>query len=93
MKMRVRKLLSVILCAGMCVSMTACGLGGKDKWVSEAAAQVDSDVRSGEFMLDGEVYTFPMSVQDMLDKGWHVSNNYENKDEFVLEPGWESTGV
>lgn len=90
-----KKLLMMILCAGLCVQMTACGLDSngskKNKYVEEGAAMLDQDIRSGEFVLDGEVYSFPMPLSDWLDRGWHVSNNYDNKDDFQLEPGGMST--
>lgn len=90
-----KKLLLMILCAALCFQMTACGLNGdifqKDKWIEEGAAQLGGEIRSGEFVLEGEVYTFPMPLSDWLDRGWHISNSYDNKDSFKLEPGYEST--
>lgn len=85
----------MVLCVALCFQMTACGLNvqsfQKDKWVDEGAAKLSEDIRSSEFVLEGEVYTFPMALSDWLDRGWHISNNYDNKDKFELEPGYEST--
>lgn len=93
-----KKIISLILCAGFCLQLTACSsdaldaLGGrKNAWVEEGAALLGDDIRSGEFILNGEKYTFPMRMSDWLDKGWHVSNNYENKDNFTLDIGGMST--
>lgn len=89
-----KKVHIMILCAVLCLQMTACGLvsgdAKKEKWIEEGAAMLGDDVRSGEFVLDGEVYSFPMELSVWLDRGWHISNSYENKDEFELEPGYES---
>lgn len=83
-----RKVITAILCIAICFQMTACSLTKEDnQWIEEGAAKLDADLRSGAFVLDGEVYSFPMELADWLDNGWHVSNNYENKDEFTLEPG------
>lgn len=89
-----KRVLMMVLCAALCFQMTACGLDvqgfQKDKWVDEGAAKLGEDIRSSQFVLEGEVYTFPMALSDWLDRGWHISNNYGNKDEFELEPGYES---
>ena len=86
-----KRVFMTILCAVLCFQMTACGLNQKDKWIEEGAARLGEDIRSGEFVLEGEVYTFPMALSDWLDRGWHISNSYDNKDSFELEPGYEST--
>lgn len=90
-----KRVLMMVLCAALCFQVTACGLNlesfQKDKWVDEGAAKLGEDIRSSEFVLEGEVYTFPMPLSDWLDRGWHISNNYDNKDSFELKPGYEST--
>lgn len=90
-----KRVLMMVLCAALCFQMTACGLNlesfQKDKWVDEGAAKLGEDIRSSQFVLGGEVYTFPMALSDWLDRGWHISNNYDNKDSFELKPGYEST--
>lgn len=90
-----KRVFMMVLCAVLCFQMTACGLNlqgfQKDKWVDEGAAKLGEDIRSSEFVLEGELYTFPMALSDWLDRGWHISNNYDNKDKFELEPGYEST--
>lgn len=90
-----KRVLMMVMCAVLCFQMTACGLTAqglqKDKWVDEGAAKLGEDIRSSEFVLEGELYTFPMALSDWLDRGWHISNNYDNKDQFELEPGYEST--
>lgn len=90
-----KRVLMMVLCAALCFQVTACGLNlqsfQKDRWVDEGAAKLGEDIRSSEFVLEGEVYTFPMVLSDWLDRGWHISNNYDNKDSFELKPGYEST--
>lgn len=90
-----KKILSMLLCAALCFQMTACGLNGnsfqKDKWIDEGAAKLGEEIRSGEFVLEGDVYTFPMALSDWLDRGWHISSYYDNRYSFELAPGYEST--
>lgn len=90
-----KRVLMMVLCAVLCFQVTACGLDlqsfQKDRWVDEGAAKLGEDIRSSQFVLGGEVYTFPMALSDWLDRGWHISNNYDNKDSFELKPGYEST--
>ncbi|MBO5166055.1 MAG: hypothetical protein IJ405_06015 [Lachnospiraceae bacterium] len=87
-----KKLLTMILCVCMCLQLAACGGSKEDAaWVAEGAAMLDGDIRSGEFVLAGEVYSFPMPLQTWLDRGWHISNNYDNVDEFTLNPDESST--
>ena len=83
-----KKLVTILMCLCLCFQFTACGKDKEDtKWIAEDAKKIGSEITSGEFVIDGEVYTFPMNLQDILDKGWHVSNNYVNADTFTLEPG------
>ncbi len=83
-----KKLLAMLLCICMCVMMTGCG--EDTKWIDESAAKIDAELTSGQFVLDGVVYEFPMTMQDWLGNGWHISNNYSNKDEFALDPWYTS---
>lgn len=86
--MKKSKVLIFVLCLCFSLQLTACGLGKEDtKWIKEDAKKISTDITSGEFVIDGEVYSFPMNLQDIFDKGWHVSNNYENVNTFELEPG------
>lgn len=85
-----KRLMLTGLCLGMSVLMTACSFGKNDEWIAEGAAMLEQDIRSGEIYINGIVYSFPCDMSDWINTGWHVSNNYENKDEFELEPGMES---
>ncbi len=82
-----KKFMAALLCVGMMLVATGCG----DSWVEEGAAMLGSDIRDGEFVLSGVEYSFPMGLDEFLDNGWHISNNYDNKDSFKLEPNYEST--
>ena len=82
-----KKILTMILCVCMCLQLAGCG----NAWVKEGTDLISEDIRSGEFVLDGEVYKFPMPLQTWLDRGWEVSSSYENRDEFLLQPGSTSS--
>ena len=87
-----KKLLALILFITMSMLVVGCNESiDEDKWIDEASAMLDKNITSGQFILNGVVYEFPMDVQYWLDNGWHVSNNYENIDEFTLDPGSYST--
>ncbi len=86
-----KKKLLLVLCLALSVMIVGCkddeSKEETQKKVSESAEKIGKEITCGQFVLDGVVYQFPMDLQDWLDNGWHVSNNYENKDEFTLEPG------
>ena len=87
-----KKIASVCLIAVMGLQLTACaGLGGnKDAWIEENTGKIGTTLDCGEFVVNGEVYSFPGDISDWLSSGWHISNNYENKDTFMLENNVES---
>ncbi len=62
-----------------------------EKFIEESAAKISEDITSGQFVIDGVIYQFPMPLSDWLDNGWHVSNSYDNTDEFRLDPYYTST--
>lgn len=77
----------VLLC--FCLMVAACG--NSKAWVKNGTEMMKGDdIRSGEFVLYGEKYSFPMPLSDFLDNGWHISNNVKNKDTFELSAGFES---
>ena len=87
-----RKLLVLCLCFALCLPVTACGSAKKEaEEVAAAAATLGNRLDSGNFMIEGSEYSFPSAMTDWTDNGWHVSNNYGNKDSFVLEPMIETT--
>ena len=93
-----KKVGTFILCMVMLVSLSGCAgvlttvvnavvvVLGEDE-----SKKISTEVTSGEFVLDGVVYKFPMDLQYWLDNGWHTPDNYENKDVFRLESGITST--
>lgn len=88
---KVRRMLYMIMILAMAVSFAGCsgnGIGSlKDKkWIDESAEMISDEITSGEFVIDGVVYQFPMPLEDWLDNGWHISNSYDNVDEFRLKP-------
>lgn len=90
-----KKILAITLCGLLCFATTACSTGvSEEQKVAEeakiAAEAISTDIKSGEFMLYGKTYTFPMKASEFINNGWHISNNYENKDEFKVSPGAES---
>lgn len=80
-----KKLRMMLLCAVMVV--IAAGCKESTEWIEEDAAKISDEVTSGEFVLEGTEFSFPMTMEYWLDNGWHISNNYQNKDKFLLEPG------
>ena len=85
-----KKLWTLLMCVGFL--MCAAGCGGKEdtQWIEESAAMIGAEITDGQFVLDGVVYEFPMTMQYWLDNGWHISNNYENKNSFKLDPWYNS---
>lgn len=94
-----KKATVIALCAALCLQLTACGgsgeTGSKGSSASEdnsgAAASISDKLESGEFLIDGEKYTFPSGVSEWTSNGWHISNSYANIDTFELENNVEST--
>ena len=87
-----KKIAALCLIAAMGLQLTACaGLGGnKDAWIEENTGKIGTTLDCGQFVVNGEVYSFPGDISDWLSSGWHISNNYENKDTFMLENNVES---
>lgn len=79
------------LCFAMSVLLSACSFGKDTKWIAEGTQMLEPDIQSSEIYINGIVYSFPSDMSDWINTGWHVSESYENKDEFELEPGIEST--
>ena len=83
-----KKILMALMCLCVCFQFSACGLGEEDtEWIETDAKKIGKDITCGEFVIDGAVFSFPMDLQDIIDKGWHVTNNVVNKDTFKLNPG------
>ena len=81
-----KKLAAFCFIAVMGLQLTACS-GGADKnaWIEEGKAKIGTTLDCGQFVVDGDVYSFPADISDWTNNGWHISNNYENKDSFQLE--------
>lgn len=88
-----KKVLMFIMLIGACLSLAACSMSQEEdtQWINDNKNKLSNEITSGEIMIDGEVYTFPMYLKDFLDTGWHISNNYTNADTFKLNPGYSST--
>ena len=88
-----KKIRMMLLCLTVALMAAGCAGGGAledTKWIDESAAKISDEITSGEFVIDDVVYKFPMPLEDWLDNGWHISNNYDNVDEFLLEAGYTS---
>ncbi len=84
-----KKFWMLLMC--MCLLMgIGCGKEEDTQWIDESAAMIGSELTEGQFVLDGVVYEFPMTLQYWLDNGWHISNNYDNKNTFKLDPWYNS---
>ena len=81
-----KKIAALCFLAVMGLQLTACSVGAdKNAWIEEDKAKIGTTLDCGQFVVDGTVYSFPADVADWTNNGWHISNNYENKDSFLLE--------
>lgn len=92
------KKLRMMLCLVMVLTLSFAGCSGLNldtmentKWIDESAAKISEEITSGQFVIDGVIYQFPMPLKDWLNNGWQVSNSYENAEEFRLKPYHVST--
>lgn len=85
-----KKLLVLCLCLGLCLPVTACG-GSKEASATLHTETLGNNLDSAKFMVDDQEFSFPSAMSDWTDHGWHVSNNYGNKNSFTLEPMVETT--
>ena len=91
------KKVRMMLCLVLVLAMGFAGCSGADlnlddeKFIEESAAKISEELTSGQFVIDGVIYQFPMPLKDWLDNGWHVSATYDNADEFRLDPYYIST--
>jgi len=90
------KKLRKMLCFVMILAMGFVGCSGLDfevddeKFIEESAAKISDEITSGQFVIDGVIYQFPMPLKDWLDNGWHVSSTYDNAADFRLDPYYTS---
>lgn len=84
-----KKLLVLCLCFALCLPVTACS--SKEAAPTLHVETLGSNLDSGKFMVDEQEFSFPTVVSDWTDNGWHVSNNYSNKNSFVMEPMVETS--
>lgn len=89
-----KKILVLAMCGMLCFASTGCTMENTEEkeaeQIQELASNISTDIKSGEFVLEGVKYTFPMDLKELLDNGWSISNSYANTDEFVLEPYYSS---
>lgn len=79
-----KKLTALCLIAAIGLQLAACGVD-KNAWMEEGKGKIGATLDCGQLVVDGEVRTFPSSISDWTNNGWHISNSYENKDSFKLE--------
>ena len=91
------KKVRMMLCLVMVLALSFAGCSGVDlnlddeKFIEEGAAKISEELTSGQFVIDGVIYQFPMPLKDWLDNGWHVSSTYDNVADFRLDPYYTST--
>ena len=57
-----KKFWMLLMC--MCLLMgIGCGSEEDTQWIDESAAMIGSEITEGQFVLDGVVYEFPMTLQ------------------------------
>ncbi len=92
---KLRKMLCFVMV--LVLAMGFAGCSGMDfevddeKFIEESAAKISEEITSGQFVIDGVIYQFPMPLKDWLDNGWHVSYSYDNVEDFRLAPYYTST--
>ena len=92
---KLRKMLCFVMV--LVLAMGFAGCSGMDfevddeKFIEESAAKISEEITSGQFVIDGVIYQFPMPLKDWLDNGWHVSYSYDNVEDFRLAPNYTST--
>lgn len=70
----------------MGLQLSACGsIGNSSAWIEEGTGKIGATLDCGQFVVNGDVHSFPSDISDWTNNGWHISNNYENKDSFELE--------
>lgn len=84
-----KKLLVLCLCFALCLPAAACG--SKEAAETLHTETLGTNLDSGKFMVGEQEFVFPTVISDWTDNGWHVSNNYENKSSFILEPMIETS--
>ncbi len=91
------KKVRMMMCLVMVLALSFAGCSGMnlelddDKWIEESAAKISEEITSGQFVIDGVIYQFPMPISDWLNNGWHVSSSYDNVADFRLDPYYTST--
>ena len=91
---KLRKMLCFVMV--LVLAMGFAGCSGMDfevddeKFIEESAAKISEEITSGQFVIDGVIYQFPMPLKDWLDNGWHVSSTYDNAADFRLDPYYTS---
>ena len=91
------KKVRMMLCLIMVLVLSFAGCSGMDlelddeKFIEESAAKISDELTSGQFVIDGVIYQFPMPLKDWLNNGWHVSSSYDNVADFRLDPYYTST--
>ncbi len=92
------KKVRMMLCLVLVLALSFAGCSGLNldsmedtKWIEESAAKISDEITSGQFVIDGVIYQFPMPLADWLNNGWHISKAYDNVKEFRLDPYYTST--
>ena len=81
-----KRVITLCLIAAMSLYLTACSVAGNgDAWIEEGKGKIGSTLDCGQFVVNDDVYSFPADIADWTENGWHISNNYDNKDTFKLE--------
>ncbi len=92
---KLRKMLCLVMVLVLAPSFAGCSGMNMDvddeKFIEESAAKISDELTSGQFVIDGVIYQFPMPLSDWLNNGWHVSAKYDNVAEFRLKPYYIST--
>lgn len=66
------------LCAGCGSSNVNTGVVTAEE-MEAAKNEMGEEIESLEFFLNGEIYQYPMKVQDMMDAGWWIEKNVQKE--------------
>ena len=67
-----KKLMALCLMAVLSLQVAACGVD-KNAWMEEGKEKIGATLDCGQFVVDGEVRSFPSSISDWtIGKRYHI---------------------
>jgi len=86
-----KKLVLLTVCVVAALSFAGCKKEEEiPEYVTTIGAEMEAELSSGQFYLDGDLYKFPITVGELRENGYYMGLNYKNEDTFTLPPGGQS---